>query len=76
MGRWNHQRQGDCSYCNDYHTQSNVHNGLNYNGQQRESTCFVVIVHIVLSYRLFNQDISRNETGKKTNEFFYLPPAF
>lgn len=33
----NHQRQGDHSYCNGQHRQSNVHDGLTCNGQHRQN---------------------------------------
>ena len=69
----NQQRQGDCSYLNGKHKQSNAHNVRAHNGQHRQGEFNGGMTHSDLWYWLINHGVPRHEIDKKlTAVLFYL----
>lgn len=67
----NHQRQGDSSYRNGKHRQSNVHDDLTCRGQHRQSDFSGGTTHMDLWYWLINHSVSRHEIDKKPTAFLF-----
>ena len=67
----NHQTQSGRSYCNGQHKESNVHDGLTYNGQHGQSGFYCGMTCMDLCDRRINYDVSRNKINKKPTAFLF-----
>lgn len=65
------QKQGDRSYCDGQHRQSNVHEGLTWDDQLRQSDFYGGMTHMDLWCRQINHGAYRHEIDKTSTAFLF-----